>query len=545
MLLLGVAGVFLFLSDREPDTGSVVDVTASPVPATPAHGGTYVEGTLEMPGTFIPFLAQSRTELDLARILFEGLTRVDGTGMPQPALASDWTVSEDGRSYTFTLRPEATWHDGQPVTGQDVLFTVRLVQSPDFPGDPALARFWRGVTVTEVEESSVTFELLEPFAAFPNYADLPLLPRHVLGSVLPGDLPADGFAADPVGTGPFQLAAVDADARTVTLRAFDGYYGGRPYLDQVVFRSYSDTDGLLEALREGDIQGTGAVPIDQAVRPGALPHDAVIYGPSLSSYTALFFNLRDPLFASADLRRAIALGIDREQILEGPLGGHAEAGSSPIPPSSWAHAPLPAEHNRDEARRLLDEAGWSEIGNDGIRVKGTSRLSFSLLVNNDDPQRLAVASEIARQMQEIGVQVIVQPAASAAVSQALGAQQFAAALFGWHAASGDPDPSQLWHSSGADEGLNFTGLRDDEIDSLLTNARTVADRDERRDLYWRFQEAFAEQNPAVVLYHPRYYFVASRGVHGVEPAPVIDPADRLDGLRRWFVETAGAASPEP
>lgn len=520
--------------------------SSAPKTLIPAHGGTYVEGDVGTPSTFNPLLARSQSEQDLAHLLFSGLTRVDGSGSPKSDLATDWSVSQDGLTYTFKLRDDALWHDGQPVTGRDVLFTVQLVQSPSFPGDPALARFWRAVTVTVLDDRTIAFKLLSPFAAFPNYADLPIVPRHLLGGVLSGDLARDPFSANPVGSGPFQFAGFDAASSTVTLRANPTYYGGPPYLDSAVFRYYRDTNAVLAALRAGTVQGTGSVPVDQLFRPDALPKNAVVYAPGTLSFTALFFNLRDPLFANPDVRQAIELGIDRESLLKGPLSGRADLGTGPIPVSSWAYAAAAVpSFNPAAAKRRLADGGWKDTDGDGVLEKGSTRLSFPLLVNDDDPQRVAVASEVAQQLQQIGIQAIVQPTSSTVVFQSLVGHQFSAAVFGWHLASGDPDCFQLWHSTEADDGLNFTGLRDQTIDKLLADARGTADIDQRKRLYGELQQALVDQRPAIVLYYPRYYFVVTNGVQGVDAAPVVDPSARLEGLSKWFVETGETHTPAP
>lgn len=542
LVVVLTVGVGLFV--RFGGRGEPATVEA---PVVPGFGGTYVEGALGAPSTLNPLLARTQAEQDLARLLFRGLTRVDGSGTAQPDLAASWSVSDDGLTYTFPLRDDAHWHDGEPVTAQDVRFTVGLVQDPEFPGDEALARFWRGVVVSVPSADTVVFQLLEPFAAFPTYAALPIVPKHLLGGVLARDLADDPFASQPVGTGPFRFDNRQDDGQVVeiTLRAYEDFPGGRPYLDQVVFRYYEDVERLLEALRDGSVQGTGAVPAEQLLRPGVLPKGAIVYASPMPGYTALFFNMRDPLFASADVRRAIDLALDRERIVKGPLDGRAEVGFGPIPVTSWAYGPPGLVHDPQAAKDLLEAAGWTDADGDGVRERGASRLSFSLLVNDDDPERVAVAQEIVGQLQRIGVQAVVQPMPATEVSGALASRQFSAALFGWHSATGDPDCYHLWHSAFADEGLNFTGWRNREVDTLLTEARQTPEQDKRRELYARFQAVFADQVPAIPLYYPRYYFAVDADVHGVEPVPIIRPSDRLDGLARWFVETSGAATATP
>lgn len=515
-----------------PDAGpSAASPTPTPVPVP---GGRYVEGLLGLPATFNPLLASNPAERDVTGVLFEGLTWVDGTGRPQPELAESWTVSDDGLRYTFTLRRGVTWHDGQPFTADDVLFTIRLVQSPEFPGNPPLAKFWRGIRVQVEDPYTVTFSLLEPFAPFPNYASLPILPAHRLRGVIPEDLVDDPFNLEPIGTGPFRLMRFDREGRRVTLARYDGYYGRRPYLDEVEFRFYETTDDLMKAFRDGEVQGAGTVPWEVIARGGDLGEDARVYAPLLSGMTALFFNHQTQFFSDVRVRQAIALAINREALVRDVLLGQAELGMGPIPASLWAYDPTEQPVDVNRARSLLHEAGWGDRDGDGILDSNGVAFRFTLLVNEDDVQRVAVANAIAKQLQQLGIAVTVQPVPSAALQQSLISRQYSAAIFGWFPASGDPDCFELWHSSQAETGLNFSGFRNQTIDTLLLQARQTSNEQDRRSLYAEFQRVFSEQVPAVVLYYPRYFFAVKADIGGVEPLPLIRPSDRLHALPQWF-----------
>jgi peptide/nickel transport system substrate-binding protein len=269
-----------------------------------------------------------------------------------------------------------------------------------------------------------------------------------------------------------------------------------------------------------------------------LPNDEKVYAPVMSSFTALFFNLRGELFSSVDVRRAVSLGFDHQGIVDTILRDQAVVATGPIPNPSWAYSEQPVPFDPVQATEILLDAGWSDNDDDGILEKGTSRFSFPLLVNADDPQRVAVASEIAQQLARIKIQVQIQPLSTMEVSQALASRQFAAAVFGWHSPTGDPDGYQLWHSSQAEDGLNFVGLRDQSIDKLLEEARSTSDLERRKSLYADFQVQFARAVPAVVLYYPRYYFALDAEFQGVGADPIINPSDRLRGISSWYTLSA-------
>lgn len=537
LLWLGARGEIpssLLVTTDDGLIASAVGAQTPSVTPTPVAGGRYTEGLIGLPSTLNPLLASTPSERDVTRLLFEGLTWVDGTGQPQPELAESWTASDDGLRYTFRLRRNVTWHDGQPFTASDVLFTVRLVQSPGFPGNPALVMFWRGVRVDIEDPHTVVFTLLEPFAPFPNYASLPILPAHRLHGVLAEDLAMDPFSLDPVGTGPFRLVSFSHTERMVLLARYEDYWARQPYLDEVQFRFYDSVEELLSAFRNKEIDSAGVLPWEVVARGTDLGADARIYAPLLAGMTALFLNQQTQFFSDLRVRQAILLGVDRESLVRQVFQGQAEPGAGPIPISLWAfHAPVPPA-DRERARELLQAAGWSDTNGDGILDSGGVAFRFTLFVNQDDAQRVAVANVVASQLSLLGIEATVQPVPPATLREALLERQYSAAVFGWVPMVGDPDCFELWHSSQADNGLNVSGLRNQTVDTLLLQARRTTDQQQRRSLYVEFQRVFVELAPAVVLYYPRYFFAVRGNIGGVQPVPMIQPSDRLHWVPEWY-----------
>lgn len=536
MLLAGVVAFISLVVMLIPRSsgGDVLERVTPTSQSKPRLTGSYTEGAVGVPTTLNPLLATSLNDHDLATVLFRGLVRVDGHGRAQPDLASEWVISDDGLTYTFKLQPGIFWHDDVAFSTQDIRFTIGLMQSPDFPGDPALARFWSGVIVETPDDSTVIFRLLEPLAAFPNYATVPILPRHSLAGVVARDLATHPFSRAPIGTGPYRFVSAEADWSVIELEAVVRHAGKQPNIDRLSFRYFPDHKSLTSALRRGEVQGTGSLPLSTILEPGVLPENMTVYAPDMSGYTAFFMNLRDPLFSNVDVRRAIGMSIERESFVHELLQDRVLAGHSPIPLTSWVfQAPPVPERDTRAAIALLEVSGWSDSDGDGFVDDGRSRFSFPILVNADDPQRVEVAGEIQRQLSSIGLDATLEAVSSNEVSQALASREFSAAIFGWHSATGDPDCYQLWHSSQADDGLNFTGLRDPVIDHLLEEAKTTTDPEARRSVYGEFQRQFVEQVPAIVLYYPRYYFVVSSDVHGITAQPIINPSDRLLHITDW------------
>ncbi len=498
MVLLVIAAGVYFTQRSSGGKRQTPRVAGSPTTAAPGAlqtTGSLVEGDVGLPTTLNPLFANSQTERDLATLMFDGLVRVDGSGTPVPDLAEKWVVSSDGLTYTVTLKSGLTWHDGAPLTSQDVRFTIGLVQSQGFPGSPQLSQFWRPIVVETPDDKTVVFHLMDAFSPFVNYLNLPILPKHILGGVLARDLPTNPFNAAPVGTGPFSFASFDTQQQEIKLRAFAGYSGTKPRLNDLTIRYFDDTAKLLAALKSGSVQATGTVPADQLLRAGAIPRQYSVYAPLLMSYTALFFNTRIAPFSNQIVRQAIQLAIDPTELTNGPLKSQVIPGSSPIPEASWAFSAQGMAPNPQQASALLDKAGWKYVATDDVLENGDVSLSFQLLVNGDDPQRLLMAQTIAQQLGNIHIRVDVQPTTSDAVSQSLTSHQFAAAVFGGSYPNGDPDCLDVWHSTDTSTGLNFTGISDQIIDKALLDARTTSNMDKRRQDYAQFQQEFITQAP--------------------------------------------------
>jgi peptide/nickel transport system substrate-binding protein len=517
------------------------DVDESPTPAPEgASDAPYVEADVGFPTTLNPLLASSSSEKAATSLLYRTLLTTDESGDPAPALAEDWTVSSDGLTYALELDPDAEWHDGEPVSADDVLFTVSLVQDAEFPGDRELARFWRAISAQRTGDRSLEFTLLEPYAGFLHYLRLPVLPKHQFGDALPGDLADRGLDEEITGSGPFQLEEVSLqDGELRFTRADDTEETG---FSEIVIRYFESRDDAVEAFGDGDVDGLSYVPLDVLHDDQALPGNSQIYGPELAGYTALYFNVRHPHFREANTRRAIEAAVDREAIVETVMNGHAIEGDSPVPRMSSAYSPgNHLEHDRDEAEELLERDGWTLGDGDDVRQRDGEYFLIPLIVNSNDPLRVAVATLIQEQLREVGISVDVQVMEDSEVQEALASRQFTAAVFGWHTENGSLDAFQLWHSSQGEDGMNFTGFADSEADEYLMEARQAAAIEDRNAYYVSFQDIFAQQVPAVVLFYPRHHFALSERVQGAEPIPMVTPSDRVRQIPGWYqLESSGA-----
>lgn len=524
----------------------------------PARGGTYIEGMVGQPYAINPLLGQyNDVYRDLCSLVFNGLIRLDAHGLPQPDLAVRLPeVSPDGKTYTVTLRSDVRWHDGQPLTADDVLFTISLVRDPDFPGPEDLAELWRSVEISRVNAYNLAFTLSEPFAPFPDYLTLGIVPAHVLRSIPSAELSSADFNLRPIGTGPFiveEVAISGGQIDHVLLAANPYYFGSQPFLDKVEFKFFADDGSVFNAYRAGQVQGIARVSYVDLPRLRQFPNLNVFSAP-VAGYSMIFLNQANPdvpFFQDKSVRQALSLALDRNQIVERAQNGHGIVVPGPILPDTWAFDPgLPAPpFEPDQARALLDAADWKIGGNSattpgvvnpasllppGVRSKEGKALAFTLLTNND-PVHVKMAEIVAEQWGAVGVTVTVK-AVPMLVTNYLTPRSFEAVLIDLSLA-GDPDPYPFWHETQSVTGQNFSGYKDRDMSEILEQARRTNDRTVRAQFYKRFQQMFLDQVPAIPLSQPIFTFAVDGRVRDVQIGPLQYTSDRFRNVMDWYIVT--------
>jgi peptide/nickel transport system substrate-binding protein len=472
-------------------------------------------------------------------LVFSGLTRLATDGSVVPDLATNWSISPDGKVYTFHLR-RASWQDGQPITADDVVFTIGQLQSPAFPGSPELSRLWQSIKVAKVDAQTVQFTLAEPYAPFLEYTTLGILPAHLLGNVSGRALLSNPFNAHPVGSGPFQVKS--ASLQEITLEPNPRYYGQRPYLAGLTFRYFDSFQAALDALRRGDIQGVGNVPPDHVLDLASDPRINLQQEPEYSRLNLVILNTEAPLFSDDVVRRALDLAIDRTKVIQVAAGGEGVPAAGPIMPESWAFDAQSNAYVYDptQAARLLDQAGWTLPSAGDVRQKGGRPFRFVLLAV-DEPDRLRTAQEISRQLRAIGVEADVQTASwDRIVQDFLAPHRFDAVLTEIYSPTADPDPSPFWHSSQVTNGLNVAGWSNRVADQLLEDGRRQQNRQARREDYIKFEKLFAQEQPALLLYYPVYVYALPSSLKGVNLGVMTQPADRFQSVTGWYLRTRNA-----
>lgn len=473
------------------------------VVSRPSAGGSYIEGVVGLPTSLNPLIGDTGRDLaaaDVQALIFDGLVRINLDGTPGPGLAESWEIDESGLVYTFTLRSDVRWHDGEMLDVDDVLFTLRAIQGPAFTGSPSAATVWRTVLVERAGDRSIRCQLQAPFAPFLKFATVPIVPAHLLSNVSPENWASSQFSVNPVGTGPYRLDTLNADG--ITLRANAAYYQGRPLIENITLRFYPDEATAFAALTRGEVNGMaylgtgnlGSYNVPRGVTRRTVPIDA---------YTILTFNLQQAPFNDVVFRRQLAQAIDREDMINRVLSGQVTRVDTPILPGWWAYDAQAVWYipSKERAAAGLESLGY-QLGDDGVRVNSDGqRLEFELLVDGAVDRNIA-ATDIAEQLKQVGVHVIITPLDGEVLRQRLESGEFQMALHGWQRLGSDPDVYELWHSSQVGVGRNYAGLQDAVIDDSISLARVERSRDVRAQLYADFQQRWIELAPSIIMYQP-------------------------------------------
>jgi peptide/nickel transport system substrate-binding protein len=519
----------------------------------PASGGTLVEALVGQPQYLNPLLSQNNpVDRDICALVFEGLTRYDEHGQLVPALASGWNISGDGLVYTFWLRQDVRWQDGIGFSADDVLFTIQLLQDPGYTGPADLGVLWNSVEVERLNRWTVTMTLQEPFAPFLDYTTIGMLPVHLLDGVTAAELPDQPFNGSPIGTGPFRVEESDWESGRLLLSANGLYREGKiPKLSGVEFQFFSDYGSALTAYEGGQVNSVGKVIAADMPRARALGN-INLYTSSLPRETMILLNLQSEelsFFQDKRVRQALLMGLDRPTLIADILSGQGMVAHSPIFPGSWAYfgEVMQYEHDPERAAQRLDGAGWllpeendsqahlveSEMLAGGVRTREERELSFSLLAAANTTHEL-LANEIAHQWGEMGIRVTVDPVEPGRISERLEAGDFQAALIDVDM-RGDPDLYSLWSESAVQEGQNYGGWRHREASELLEQARQLTNVGQRTTRYYHFQQIFAEEVPALLLYFQTYTYGISDQVQQVSIGPLTTPSDRFASISDWFL----------
>ncbi len=456
-----------------------------------ASGGTLVAAINAEPDQLDPQVTSAYVSFQVLENVFDTLVEPDQNLEMVPSLAESWDISDDGLTYTFTLRHGVKWHDGTPLTASDVVYSYGRIRESANNG-------WRFGTVTDVtapDDSTVVFTLSAPT---PNLlANIGAFKGMAI--VQQANVESGDITTAPIGTGPFKVASWTS-GDSIELVRNDDYWGGAPSLDGVTYRFIPDTTVALTSLQSGDVQWTDNLPPQQVSGLKESTDVVVETVPSNDYYYFATNEAREP-FNDARVRQAMAWAIDREAIVQAALFGNATVNQTAIPATSgWYFDYAPYSRDLDKAKALLEEAGVA----DGLEM--------DLMVVSSDNQSVTDAQVIAANLADIGITVNIRQldVSTWLADQADG--NFDAYLWSW---IGNLDPSDFYyaqHHSGG--GFNAQGYSNPEVDQLLDAAAIETDQAARKALYDDAAKLIVDDASYVYLYNPEIAQGYSPNVEG-------------------------------
>ncbi|MBP9669169.1 MAG: peptide ABC transporter substrate-binding protein [Candidatus Pacebacteria bacterium] len=504
------------------------------------QGGSLTEGVVGTSRFANPLLATSDTDKDVSALVFSGLMRALPDGTLTPDLADSVEVSEDGTTYLFTLRADAFFHDGMPVTAQDVAFTVNAAQNPDFKSVKRAE--WDGVHVEAIDAQTVKFTLPRAYAPFLEATTLGILPAHLWENVSPADFPFHQLNKRPIGSGPYQIDDVKEDSSGApieyTLHAFDDFTLAAPFIQRITLHVYANEDDALKALEKRDIESIAAI------TPSILPEGTNVLRTPLPRVFAVFFNEgKSAILVDKNVRRALNAAVDRQALINASLSGYGMSVTGPLPKNiapeiSPTETAKTAEERLDDARAILDAAGWIMDEEKQVRVnkKGVP-LAFSL-TTADTPELSQTAEALAQTWRSLGITVTIKVFSTGDLNTTvIRPREYEALLFGEVVGRG-ADLYAFWHSSQRnDPGLNLSLYANAKADRLLTEARRETDPSLRKEKLLEFAATVDEDVPAIFLYVPEFIYSIPDDLYGVSLGTLTTASERFANVYEWHRET--------
>ena len=513
----------------------------------PSRGGTLMEGVVGNPRFINPVLAISEADKNLVALLYSGMVRITPEGKTENNLAEAVTISDDRRIYTVRIHEDARFHDGTPVTADDIIFTIQKITDPSIKSP--LRGNWEGITIGKIDEKTVSFTLKQAYTPFIYNLTVGILPKHIWKNVSLDEFSFSQFNTLPIGSGPYKVERVERNSGGIPnfyrLTPFENVSNKAPFIKNLAFRFYPSEMALIEAFNTGEIESISGISPERI--PELQTDSSRIISSPLPRVFAVFFNQsQSKVFLNKEVRQALNLASPREKIVEKILGGYATAIAGPMPAGIYSRTSakenkLMPDERLETAKELLAKAGWRANLETGILEKkstsGTISLSFAISTG-DASELQQVARELVATWQKLGAKIDVLIFETGDLNQnVIRPRNFDALLFG-EVVGRDADLYPFWHSSQrTDPGLNIALYTNSRADQYLDNARSSDDPKEIEESYEVFAKELEADQPAVFLYTPSFLYVMPDKVKAIDLNSLTVPQDRFLSITDWYIET--------
>jgi len=539
----------------------------------PVAGGEYIEGLIGAPKYINPLYTNtSDVDSDLGQLIFSSLFRHGQNGELVKDLVTDYTLSEDGKIYTLTIREDGKWHNGEKVTTDDIVFTFNALTNLSYKSPLRLS--FSGVSIAKIDEKTVKFNLTEPYAAFLELLTFGIIPENLWLPISPEAAGLAELNFKPIGSGPYKFKSLTKDKsgniRSYNLAVNNDYYGPKPNLETLTFKFFSSFEEAVAALNENSVSGLSYLPA--ALKDSLVSKDSLNFHKlNQPQITAVFFNQKNnPALADKKVRQALSLALSKSEIVAAVFGEDAYLIDGPILPSSFAYnqEAKKYKYSPEEADKLLTESGWAtttitveEIAkaetdkastDEKIKAEAEAKLAQGAgswrkkdnkflainLTTVETENNIKIAEKIKSFWEKAGVKTNLNiTPVSQIQSEIIKPKNFEALLYG-QVVGNDPDVYTFWHSSQTGEGgSNLANYTNKDVDQLLEDARLTSNQTTRIEKYKKFQEIMAEETPAIFLYSPYYTYTQSKKIKGFDVKNILTPSNRFANISDWYIKT--------
>ena len=510
LILLSVAQAFWFGESYEVD--AYID------------GGTYIEATVGRVNSMNPLFATTNSEKVLSKLMFSTLTANDYSGHPGPMLADSVKRTDDGKTWSIHLREGSVWSDNEPITNEDVMFTIGLIQNP------AVSTIYtanlEGVKVHEDENGDIIFELPSAYADFESALAIPIVPKHALENTPLKTLVEASFSKSPVTSGAFTFNAVQGnneDERVFYLTANPNYYLGKPMVSSFAVHTYENKDSIINTLNSGGVTATAELDGSDADSISAENYNKRYS--KISSGVFAFLNNSRGVLSGAEMRRAIRLGLNLSEI-------RAEA-----PDTTALDFPILDSQIKLENLPSIPSGDMATAKEKIAELSNGEKIHFEIATVNSGylPE---VTAKLAENLEALGIECSISTYAESQefVANIISRRNYDILVYGVELGA-DPDPLAYYHSSQAQSaGLNLSNYRNTLVDDLLVGARGTMDKTLRARKYEKFLEYWATDAPAIGLYQSNMTYIYNKNVQAYNDSNIlVTSIDRLLDVENWAV----------